>query len=72
MSTVLTLLPAYGRDYKSKQAAIDDWNANKDFVAVGFGGGGNINKEDAISSGVAEVKIRYKKQTMFVVVKVTP
>ena len=27
----LTLLPAYGRDYKSKKLIIDDLNNNKDF-----------------------------------------
>ena len=28
----LTLLPAYGRDYKSKKLIIDDLNNNKDFL----------------------------------------
>ena len=28
----ITLLPAYGRDYKSKRLIIDDLNNNKDFL----------------------------------------
>ena len=31
MTTYQTVVPAYGRDYKSKAAAIADWNAGKDF-----------------------------------------
>jgi len=30
--TYLTLIPAYGRDYKSKKEVIADFEANKDFV----------------------------------------
>lgn len=29
----ITLTPAYGRDYKSKAAVLDDWEDNKDFIA---------------------------------------
>jgi hypothetical protein len=29
-----TLLPAYGRDYKSKAAIADDLNNNKDFIMI--------------------------------------
>ena len=28
----VTLLPAYGRDYKTKEAVVKDWAAGKDFV----------------------------------------
>lgn len=30
----LILTPAYGRDYKSKKALLEDFNANKDFAVV--------------------------------------
>jgi len=30
----LVLTPAYGRDYKSKKALLEDFNANKDFLVV--------------------------------------
>ena len=32
----LTLLPAYGRDYKSKKAILNDLNAFKDFIVSCF------------------------------------
>lgn len=28
----MTIVPAYGRDYKSARAAKDDWTAGKDFL----------------------------------------
>lgn len=27
-------MPAYGRDYKSKAAVMEDWNNNKDFICA--------------------------------------
>ena len=29
---MMTLTPAYGRDYKSKKALLADWNTGKDFI----------------------------------------
>lgn len=29
---MIILTPAYGRDYKSKKAVLDDWNSDKDFI----------------------------------------
>ncbi len=44
----MTLLPAYGRDYKSKQAVLDAWNSGKDFRIASIEKGGTyINKQDA-------------------------
>ena len=31
---MLTLTPAYGRDYKSRQTVINDLRANRDFVVA--------------------------------------
>lgn len=31
MAMYVTLVPAYGRDYKSKKAALKDWEEGKDF-----------------------------------------
>ena len=56
----MTIVGAYGRDYKSKAAALADWNAGKDFKVYG---GPAINKEDADRAGVT-VRIRYKALTM--------
>ena len=33
---MLTLIPAYGRDYRSKKDVIADLNANKDFLAADY------------------------------------
>ena len=69
----MTLTPAYGRDYKSKKAALADWEAGKDFtIADVFSGdhGRKINREDAVNSGVREVNIRYQQLTKIAVVTV--
>lgn len=64
---MLTLVPAYGRDYKSAEAAIADFNAGKDFLSVGFGmpaQGLATNKPDLVKMGTElAVRIRYNKQT---------
>lgn len=64
----LTISGAYGRDYKSKAAAIKDWDNNKDF-SIGSGGGPYVNKQqaDAVKGdGYQFVRIRYAKLTKFV------
>lgn len=70
MTRYLTLIPAYGRDYKSKKEVMADWNAGKDFVVVGYGpdDGRYINKEDAPKG--ATLNIRYKRMTQICVIKV--
>ena len=60
-SSYLEVVPAYGRDYKSQKEVQADWAAGKDFQAVGLGGGGYINKQDADRLGV-KVLVRYAKQ----------
>jgi hypothetical protein len=67
----LTVVPAYGRDYKSKAAAVADWNAGKDFRIAQFGhvdDGRYVNKPDLNGSGVS-VSIRYNQLTRVAVVK---
>ena len=54
----LHVTPAYGRDYKSKAAALADWNAHKDFTEQPSGS--FVNKEDADRGGF-KVWIRYDK-----------
>lgn len=70
MTENITVGPAYGRDYKSKAAAIADWNADKDFTVLSMGRwcGAKVNKPDAVRAGIGMVTIRYKAQTMAVVV----
>ena len=69
----LTLVPAYGRDYKSKKAVLADWDANKDFLIQDISSphdGRYINKEDAASlRGTTTFNIRYKSLTQICVIK---
>jgi hypothetical protein len=57
----MTLTPAYGRDYKSKKALLQDWNADKDFIIADLfhGNGTYINKSDFLNSNERSVQIRY-------------
>jgi hypothetical protein len=64
----LSLVPAYGRDYSSKSAVLADFEANKDFVNVGFDSHGICNRSDLIFAGVRSVNIRYSKNRKVVVV----
>jgi len=69
----LTLVPAYGRDYKSKKAVLADWEANKDFLIQDISSphdGRYINKQDAASLKGTTFNIRYKSLTQIYVVKV--
>jgi len=58
-----TLVPAYGRDYKSKAAALADWNAGKDFDLRSLAGVGYINRPQAESLNLASFQIRWKHLT---------
>lgn len=61
----LTLVPAYGRDYKSKAEVQRDLDANKDFVIATYGHpyeGKPANAESLRKSGVKTVNIRYRQQ----------
>jgi hypothetical protein len=66
----LTLVPAYGRDYKSKAAVIADWNADKDFQINSMfhpDDGRYINKPQADAEGIT-AHIRYKALTRIAVI----
>lgn len=62
----MTMIPAYGRDYKSQAEVKADWDNGKDFEAVGYGGGGYVNKEDAPSGSH---NIRFAQQRKVCVVR---
>lgn len=58
-----TLVPAYGRDYKSVAAVKADWDANKDFVIEDVSHESNgkpINKSQATQLG-GIYNIRYNQ-----------
>lgn len=68
----LTLVPAYGRDYKSKKAVLADWEANKDFLIQDISSphdGRYINKQDAASLKGTTFNIRYKGCTQIAVIR---
>jgi hypothetical protein len=64
----ITVSGAYGRDYRSKAAAIADWNADKDFRVRSMGMGGYVNRADALRTSAEHIHIRYRKDTMVVII----
>jgi len=56
----ITVMPAYGRDYKNKKDALADWDANKDFIETSSRRA--ISKNYADANGY-KVIIRYGKLT---------
>lgn len=68
-----SLVPAYGRDYKSKKAVTADFEADKDFINQSFGQDeGVINKADIAKLGGGSVGLRYARLTKQVYVHVEP
>ncbi len=60
MSTYVTAVPAYGRDYKSAKAVKEAWNAGRDFRIQSYNESGYVNKEDWAIYGVGrKLSIRY-------------
>ena len=58
----MTLTPAYGRDYKSKAAALADFEAGKDFIIADIASrwsGKPANKQDLQAAGETRVMLRY-------------
>lgn len=67
----LTIIPAYGRDYRSRAAAIADWQAGKDFLAHSVNGSGYCSVRDSaafLKDGITHVSLRYDKQRKQVLV----
>ena len=60
----LTIIPVPWRDYNSKQAVIDDFEADKDFHVSDISSRWNgcaCNKTDLIEAGTTEIKVRYNR-----------
>jgi len=66
----LNVVPAYGRDYKSKAAAIADWDAGKDFRITDYKLSGYINNADAKTYDIDSVQIRYFNNTRVATVQI--
>lgn len=60
-----TVIPAYGRDYKTAKAAKADWQSGKDFIIADFFDpydGKMINRQDADHAGT-KIMIRFCRET---------
>ena len=64
----LTLLPAYGRDYKSKKLIIDDLNNNKDFLESNSLKA--INKQQFKELNISSFNVRYDQQRKITNIKI--
>ena len=64
----LTLLPAYGRDYKSKRLIIDDLNNNKDFIESTSLRA--INKQQFKELNISSFNVRYDQQRKITNIKI--
>jgi len=65
----MTVIPAYGRDYKSQKAVKAAWKAGKDFIVADLFSGDDgryINIQDA--KGIP-IMVRYKDMTQIVKVQ---
>jgi hypothetical protein len=61
---MITLTPAYGRDYRSRRAVLADWEANRDFILYAFEDpwdGKPINRTQALESNLREMCFRYDR-----------
>ena len=64
----ITLLPAYGRDYKSKRVIIDDLNNNKDFLESSSLRA--INKQQFKELNINSFNVRYDQQRKITNIKI--
>ena len=64
----LTLLPAYGRDYKSKKLIIDDLNNNKDWLESTTRK--YINKQQLKELNISSFNVRYDQQRKITNIKI--
>jgi hypothetical protein len=69
----MTLIPAYGRDYKSAADVTAAFLAGKDFKVCSFDAGGTYaNLADCQTMGLRTVTLRYGKLRRVCVVQVPP
>ena len=59
----IQVVPAYGRDYKSKKAVLADLQANKDFVIADISNywDGKPASPRELATEYAEINVRYAK-----------
>jgi hypothetical protein len=67
MFNQIDLVPAYGRDYKGKQALLIDWHKGLDFKSpYGYVNIDQVN--DLKSKGILEANFRFCKQSKKLVI----
>lgn len=69
----ITAVPAYGRDYTSKQKVLNDFLSNKDFNGVGLFNIGyfNYSQIDQLKAdGFTGIEFRYSKMTKVFIYKI--
>jgi hypothetical protein len=59
---MFSLSPAYGRDYKSRKALLEDFYAGKDFINSTIGTSGRYVSKSELPAG-SRVQFRYKRMT---------
>ena len=64
----ITLLPAYGRDYKNKKLIIDDLNNNKDFLESTSLRA--INKQQFKELNISSFNVRYDQHRKITNIKI--
>jgi len=64
----ITLLPAYGRDYKNKKLIIDDLNNNKDFLESTSLKA--INKQQFKELKISSFNVRYDQHRKITNIKI--
>ena len=71
----MTLTPAYGRDYKSKKALLEDFDKDLDFIILDISSrwnGMKVNKSQLIETGENQVNIRYNSLRKVAVISIHP
>jgi len=69
---MLILKPAYGRDYKSQKAVLEDWNSDKDFIIANLThrySGKPVNRPQ-VTEG-EQVLFRFNKDRNCLLIKTT-
>jgi hypothetical protein len=69
MATYLTVVPAYGRDYKTAKQVKEAWASGSDFLiqSINHNGGMYINKADKPEDVI--MNVRYCNLTKVVVIR---
>ena len=73
MVNLLTVSPAYGRDYKNAKEAVADWQAGKDFRAESMKIHGYLSSRDTEAlkaDGFTDIMIRYSNLRRGTLIKI--